>query len=73
MSRVYEIEGKKSELYRVAQLAAVKYNRTLDERVFERLVRICLTAVLAKGNLEKGQMLQGLVGKVSNKAQDGDK
>ncbi len=64
MTRVYEIEGKKTELYRVAQLAAVKYNRTHDERVFERLVRICLTAVVAKGNVEKGRMLEGLVGKV---------
>ena len=51
MTRAYEIENKKNELYKVAQLSSVKFNKTSSPQTFEHLVKICLTAVIFKGNV----------------------
>jgi hypothetical protein len=50
MTRAYEIDNKKNELYKVAQLSAAKYNRTANPQTFEQLVKICLTAVIFRSN-----------------------
>jgi len=34
MTRVFEIENKKNELYRMAQMTATKYNKTKSKKVY---------------------------------------
>jgi hypothetical protein len=48
MTRAFEIENKKNEFYKIAQLASVKYNKTKNSYVFEQLMKITLTAVIFK-------------------------
>lgn len=46
MTRAFEIEGKKNEFYKIAQLSSAKYNRTPLPQTFLQMVKICLTAVI---------------------------
>jgi len=71
MTRAYEIENKKSELYRVAQLCSVKYNKTQNPQTFEQLVKICLTAVIFKHTVEKCAVFQSLIEKMASSGDDG--
>lgn len=64
MSRAFEVEDKKNEVYRIAQMAASKYNKTPNEKVFALMVKLCLTAVVVKHNLEKAKVLESMVEKV---------
>ncbi len=34
MTRAFEIENKKNELYKVAQMSASKYNKTLNPQTY---------------------------------------
>ena len=64
MSRAFEIEDKKTEIYRMAKLASSKYNKTGNGKVFTLMVKLCLTAVVAKNNLEKAKVLESIVEKM---------
>lgn len=64
MSRAFEIEDKKTEIYRMAQLASSKYNKTGNGKVFTLMVKLCVTGVVVKQNFEKAKVLESIVEKM---------